>query len=339
MTDVLDRRIRGLVAELVDAAPVAPPLDPFGSPGRRRSRSRSVAGAAVAACLVVVTALLVVVDEEHGSRVELGRPPTETPAAETAAKPTFVVPSQLPSGFELVAAGSDTTRRMGTQEIVFWSEDFTRSGGIVWSGPDGRCPPAAIPRWAGAASQQEAINAYRSDAAKTGPPENLAWCDPIDDVLVSVTPRRGLSTEEVADVAEGVVRNGEELAVRLPAGFTAVRTPEDRDLIRLLYRGPGGIELWVDVSSAGPFPLERQRVNSQDPASWETAVVGGRPAIKGDHLVAVLYDEHTLAVLSSPAIGQSDLLTAAASLVPGDPRLPKPVASDPSLCDRLGMCG
>ena len=35
----------------------------------------------------------------------------------------------------------------------------------------------------------------------TGPPERLARCDRVDDVIVSVTPGSGLSGEEVADLA------------------------------------------------------------------------------------------------------------------------------------------
>ncbi len=56
-------------------------------------------------------------------------------------------------------------------------------------------------------------------------------------------------------------------------------------------------------------------------------------------MVAVLYDDHTLVVLSSASMAEDDLLAAAGSLVPGDPSVPRPVASDPGLCDRLGMCG
>lgn len=120
-----------------------------------------------------------------------------------------------------------------------------------------------------------------------------------------------------------------------------MRTPETIERIRLRYlsRGSEAGELWVDVQSAGPFALERQRLTSASPASWEPAAVGGRPAVKGDHVVAVLYDDHTLVVLSSASMAEDDLLAAAASLVPGDPSLPKPVASDSALCDRLGMCG
>ncbi|HEX2273412.1 MAG TPA: hypothetical protein VHG90_06030 [Acidimicrobiales bacterium] len=57
--------------------------------------------------------------------------------------------------------------------------------------------------------------------------------------------------------------------------------------------------------------------------------MGGRPTVKGD-VVAVLYDDHTVVVLSSSDLAESDLLAAAASLDPGDPSLPKPDASDPA---------
>lgn len=158
--------------------------------------------------------------------------------------------------------------------------------------------------------------------------------------MVTVSPGR-LSPVGTAEIAESVVRTGDDLAVRLPARFTAVRTPAERELFRRRYRGrgPGATELWVEVQSAGPFPLERQRIDSVDPASWAPAVPGGRPAVAGDHVVAVLYDDHTLVVLSSSSLSETDLLAAAASLVPGDPSLPTPVASDPGLCERLGMCG
>ncbi len=73
--------------------------------------------------------------------------------------------------------------------------------------------------------------------------------------------------------------------------------------------------------------------------SWQALELGGRPAVATDHIVAVLYDEQTLVVLSASGLARSDLLAAAASLVPGDPSVPRPVAADPGLCDGLGMCG
>jgi hypothetical protein len=338
MTDV--RKIRGLVAELVDAAPAAPPLDAVPSADPRASRRRHVAVLAAISSLAAAAAVIVAFDGGDESRVQLGGRPTAPPAVEEYEKPTFVVPSRLPAGFELVAAGSDTSRRMGAQEIVFWSEDFMRAGRVVWDGPDGRCPPAR--RRSVAISQQQAIEEYRSAPASTASAgtirEPLRWCDPADAVMVTVVPGRGLSREETADVAEGIVRKGEDLLLSLPPGFTAVRTPEDRDLIRLLYRGPGGTDLWVDVWGRGLLSLESHRVDSENPASWQPMTLGGRPALKGDHVVTVRYDEHTLVDMYSLRLAESDLLAAAASLVPGDPSVPTPVVSDRSLCKRLDMC-
>jgi hypothetical protein len=338
MTDILDRKIKGLVAELVDAAPVAPPLGSV--PARpRRAPGRWAAAAAAAACLVAAAAFLVTLDRSQGSRVQLGGRPPVAPALEDTEKPTFVVPAQLPAGLELVDAGSGTSGRASFEEIVFWSDDFTAIGRILWGPVEGGCPAAANPGVV-PASQQEAIGAHRSAVPAPASGQSIQWCDPADGVMVTVSPGR-LSREGTAEIAEGVVRSGDDLAVRLPARFTAVRTPAELERFRLRYRGhgPGAPELWVDVQSAGPFPLERQRVDSADPASWAPVLLGGRPAIAGDHVVAVAYDDHTLVVLSSPSLPESDLLAAAASLVPGDASLPKPVASDPGLCDRLGMCG
>ncbi|HEV3401157.1 MAG TPA: hypothetical protein VG078_05000, partial [Acidimicrobiales bacterium] len=75
MTDVLDRKIRGLVAELVDAAPAAPPLDAVPSADPRASRRRHVAVLAAISSLAAAAAVIVAFDGGDESRVQLGGRP------------------------------------------------------------------------------------------------------------------------------------------------------------------------------------------------------------------------------------------------------------------------
>jgi hypothetical protein len=314
MTVELDRRIRRFVAELVDAAPL-PPLHP--APRTPRVAARPWLRATLTLGFVAATAMALVV---------AGRDSQEpAPATTVPASPTFLLPANLPPGVQLAVAGRDVIHA-SFHEILIWSDDFARTARLQWQRASGVCD----------GPRGSTLPASPAEAIALGRPA-IQWCDPDHDLMGTLSAGRGLSHEEVAQLASGITGPVDgRLAIALPPGFRSVVTPRSTEVISARYESPDGSPaLHVRVTSAGPLALDRLRADNPG----ELVVVAGRPGLQAERFVAVLADERTLVVLSSQSLAPADLLAAAGSLAPADPGLAPPVAGRPGLCERLGLCG
>lgn len=312
---------------------------------RRRRVRRAVASGGLVAVVATMLGALGLMNGDDGRPVLTGpAAPSSTalPGPAGVRAPTLVAPTIVPRGLEYLEGGS-STRSQSEGMITLGSLAFARPVQLTWSplGIRGGCEelvatgpsPATDTR----RSRAEAIRAYLD-----GTMNQIGWCEPEGTLLV-VLFGPDLPRQELANLATTVARlPGEpaDLTLVPPAGFKLLVGDRPKGLRSVLMYGPPGAAapaLRVEAQTAVPNALDRARADG----GGELVTLGGRPALIGPGGIRVLYDDHTLVIVSGTALSDMELRRAAESLAPADQSLAPPVEMEQrdGRCTRLGLCG
>jgi len=343
MTDKLTTAIRRAVAELVDAAPLAPDLNRPRSSRPSHRRSLAVVGLAVAAAAAGV---LAVRDEPpRHSTVVSGQPEASTPPEGAS----FVAPTQLPAGLTFVEGGRRAFRGTGGETLLMAAEDG-REARLTWSevAVQGGCPratPVTTIRGDPQSGQGGLLIASRPEEAAFRGNEafgQLIWCGDGFHVTLVTDGFGEAATRALAATVRVQPGLHRALTVDAPAGFASGRVEGDGIRYALVFEAPAGTRLRVLVRPG--WTDDPRLAKAETGATGATDVeVRGRPGWLEQRIGAVgltvLYDDHTVVSLYGEGLTGDQLVEAAASLQPADPSIAPDLAGDPGRCDRLGLCG
>ena len=349
MTDHLTTEIRRALTELVDAAPLAPDLE-------RRPTSRPAAGPprrliAVALPLAVIVGSVVWLNDgdPQSTTVEVGEPtPSSPPFQGEPREPTLVAPTVLPAGLQFVEGGRSAQVIGGGNTILLAAADG-RTARLTWSEVTmpGGCPgpvPMTTIRGSSAsgpsgppapATPEEAV--FRG----TGDSGQLVWCGEGIYVTLSSEGMGEAATRSLATTVRREAGRPGSLAITPPAGFASGRIAQSGTRYALTYGLTPGRRLRVHIRPGWTADLrllkaEVGAVEARD------VTVGGRPGFVREGTTAsltLLYDDRSIVSLFGTGLTPDELLETSASLRPADPAIAPDTATQPGLCDRLGLCG
>lgn len=313
---------------------------------RRRRVRRAVASGGLVAVVATMLGALGLLNGDDGRRVLTGpaAPTSVAPSGPAGVRaPTLVAPTALPRGLQFIEGGS-STRSQDEGMITLGSPAFARPVQLTWSslrirgGCEELVATGPSPDTDTRRSRAEAIRAYLD-----GTMNQIGWCEPEGTLLV-VLFGPDLPRQELADLATTVARlPGEpaDLTLVPPAGFKLLSRDRPRGLRSVLMYRPTGAAapaLRVEAQTAVPNALDRARADG----GGELVTLGGRPALLAPDGIRVLYDDHTVVIVSGTDLSDVELRRAAESLAPADPSMAPPVMSptDPvdNRCQRLGLC-
>lgn len=361
MTDALTEEIRRAVAELVDAAPVAPDFEVLPGPPSRRPAYALVVATAVVLLVVGGLGLLrrdastVVSVGQRSSAPGGGGASTGIPAA-VPGEPTFVAPSTLPQGLRLIEGGTGDSTTVAVNTILVAGPDGATAR-LSWSvDAGGACVSAPWPR--GEPSVESGSAVERLDRVPSTPADSpftpsrdgsrLNWC--AEGRFFTFTAM-GLSEDSARGIAASarvVPGRLDDVTIVPPSGFVAGAPKAVGQAHVLVFRPHENTsarpQLGMRVRSAWTTDLRLLKAELGVPTATDVDV-GGRPGFIKEmpagpryYNLTVVYDDRTLVHLSGDGLSLAEMLSLAASLTPADRSMAPDVTSDPQRCKRLALC-